>query len=293
MIYEIRTYRIAPGSLAEVEKRFGEGYEYRKKYSELTAFLHTEIGPLNEIVHIWPYRDLAERARIRGGGQGFELATEDFGIRPRHEVGNPRPVLVLARRPSRQGGTGLRASLLHAQAGHAARHGQGLGGEGAGAHEAVAARRRRWRRVRPGQRLHPHLGVLEHGPAHEDPGRSAAEGRLAAAGRRRSSPHAGEQDPAASLVLAAPVGLWGGSLQGAPASSPAPLVYSRSDIDRSSSACLNEGRGRLRSDQNGVPGHRRARAPRDPWRHSRPGSADRRRRREDLRRRRASGREDR
>ena len=55
MIYEIRTYRIAPGSLAEVEKRFGEAYDYRKKYSELTAFLHTEIGPLNEIVHIWGY----------------------------------------------------------------------------------------------------------------------------------------------------------------------------------------------------------------------------------------------
>src|SRR6058998_2086466 len=66
MIYEIRTYGIAPGSLAEVEKRYGEAYEYRKKYSALTAFLHTEIGPLNEIVHIWGYRDLAERARIRG-----------------------------------------------------------------------------------------------------------------------------------------------------------------------------------------------------------------------------------
>jgi NIPSNAP protein len=65
MIYEIRTYGIAPGSLAEVEKRFGEGYEYRKKYSPLTAFLHTEIGPLNEIVHIWGYQDLAERARVR------------------------------------------------------------------------------------------------------------------------------------------------------------------------------------------------------------------------------------
>lgn len=65
MIYEIRTYRIAPGSLAEVEKRFGEGYESRKKYSELTAFWHTEIGPLNEIVHVWGYRDLAERARVR------------------------------------------------------------------------------------------------------------------------------------------------------------------------------------------------------------------------------------
>jgi hypothetical protein len=66
MIYEIRTYGIAPGSLAEVEKRFAEGYEHRKKYSPLTAFLHTEIGPLNEIVHIWGYKDLADRARVRG-----------------------------------------------------------------------------------------------------------------------------------------------------------------------------------------------------------------------------------
>src|SRR5438093_2817198 len=65
VIYEIRTYRIAPGSLADVEKRFGEAYEYRKKYSELTAFLHTEVGPLNEIVHIWHYKDLADRARVR------------------------------------------------------------------------------------------------------------------------------------------------------------------------------------------------------------------------------------
>jgi hypothetical protein len=65
VIYEIRTYRIAPGTLAEVEKRFGEAYESRKKYSELTAFLHTEVGPLNEIVHIWGYDDLAHRARIR------------------------------------------------------------------------------------------------------------------------------------------------------------------------------------------------------------------------------------
>src|SRR5947207_1134984 len=66
MIYEIRTYRIAPGSLAEVEKRYAEAYEYRKKSSELTAFWHTEIGPLNEIVHVWGYKDLAERARLRG-----------------------------------------------------------------------------------------------------------------------------------------------------------------------------------------------------------------------------------
>jgi hypothetical protein len=65
VIYEIRTYSLAPGSVPEVEKRFGEAYEHRRKYSELTAFWHTEIGPLNEIIHVWGYRDLAERARIR------------------------------------------------------------------------------------------------------------------------------------------------------------------------------------------------------------------------------------
>src|SRR5262245_25879475 len=65
MIYEIPTYKGKVGSVPEVEKRYGEAYEYRKKYSPLTAFFHTEVGPLNEIIHIWGYKDLAERARIR------------------------------------------------------------------------------------------------------------------------------------------------------------------------------------------------------------------------------------
>ena len=65
MIYEVRTYHVKPGSLPEVEKRFGEAYEKRKKLSEMAAFWHTEIGPLNQIVHVWPYKDIAERGRIR------------------------------------------------------------------------------------------------------------------------------------------------------------------------------------------------------------------------------------
>src|SRR5436853_586813 len=65
MLYEIRTYGIAPGSQAEVEKRFGEASEYRKKYSSLTAFWHTAIGPLNGFVHVWAYSSLDARARLR------------------------------------------------------------------------------------------------------------------------------------------------------------------------------------------------------------------------------------
>ena len=65
MIYEMRTYSLKPRALPEVLKRFGEAYEKRKQLSELFAFWYTEIGPLNQIVHIWPYKDLSERTRIR------------------------------------------------------------------------------------------------------------------------------------------------------------------------------------------------------------------------------------
>jgi len=92
VIYEIRTYQIAPGSLAEVEKRFGDAYQYRKKYSELTAFLHTEVGPLNEIVHIWGYKDLADRARVRGESSkeaNWPPKIQEFIRQMRSEIVNP------------------------------------------------------------------------------------------------------------------------------------------------------------------------------------------------------------
>ena len=65
MIYEMRTYDLKPRTLPEFEKRFGEALPKRQSYSPLAAFWHTEIGPLNQVIHVWPYQDLAERERIR------------------------------------------------------------------------------------------------------------------------------------------------------------------------------------------------------------------------------------
>ena len=65
MIYEFRTYDLTPGSVPEVMKRFGDAYEKRKELSELAAFFYTEIGPLNQILHIWPYSDTKEREKVR------------------------------------------------------------------------------------------------------------------------------------------------------------------------------------------------------------------------------------
>jgi len=66
MIIEMRSYRLKPGSTPEVEKRFGEALRDRVKVSPLGAFFHTEVGPLNRIIHCWPYENLGERTRLRG-----------------------------------------------------------------------------------------------------------------------------------------------------------------------------------------------------------------------------------
>jgi hypothetical protein len=64
MIYEIHTYTLKPGQIAEFEKRFEASLSDRVKYSELAAFWHTEVGPLNQVIHVWPYENLGQRDEI-------------------------------------------------------------------------------------------------------------------------------------------------------------------------------------------------------------------------------------
>ena len=65
MIYEVRTYTLKPGNVAKFEENFGASLPYREKYSKLGAFWHTEIGPLNQVIHVWPYESMDERNSIR------------------------------------------------------------------------------------------------------------------------------------------------------------------------------------------------------------------------------------
>ena len=78
MIYEVRTYRLQPGSLQEIIKLFGEAYEHRKKLSELAAFWYTDIGPLNQIIHVWPYESLAHRTEIRAASASIKQWPPDI-----------------------------------------------------------------------------------------------------------------------------------------------------------------------------------------------------------------------
>ena len=65
MIYEVRTYTLKPGSVAQFEENFAKALPAREKYSKLGAFWHTDIGPLNQVIHVWPYESVDERNRIR------------------------------------------------------------------------------------------------------------------------------------------------------------------------------------------------------------------------------------
>ncbi len=67
MIIEMRTYTLKPGgSIPIFEERFGAALEHRQKISKLGAFWHSEIGQLNQVIHVWPYKDFADRERISG-----------------------------------------------------------------------------------------------------------------------------------------------------------------------------------------------------------------------------------
>jgi hypothetical protein len=68
MIYELRTYTVKPGTVGEMVKAASEvSTDIRgNNFGKLEGYWFTEIGPLNQVMHMWSYSDLNERARLRG-----------------------------------------------------------------------------------------------------------------------------------------------------------------------------------------------------------------------------------
>lgn len=69
MIYEVRTYQLKPRCVPEFMDVFSDAYTRREKLSKISGFFYTDIGSLNEVIHIWPYKDLAEREKKRARSQ--------------------------------------------------------------------------------------------------------------------------------------------------------------------------------------------------------------------------------
>ncbi|WP_201451453.1 NIPSNAP family protein [Hydrogenophaga sp. BPS33] len=67
MIFELRTYTAKPGRTADFLKLYeDEALALQQKHlGGLVGFYVTELGPLNQIVHLWRYASLADREQRR------------------------------------------------------------------------------------------------------------------------------------------------------------------------------------------------------------------------------------
>lgn len=88
MIVEERIYTLKPGTVPEYLRLYeaeGLGIQ-RPTLGRLIGYFYTEIGPQNEIVHLWAYRDHGERQERRQ-----RLLADD---RWREYVKKIRPMIV-------------------------------------------------------------------------------------------------------------------------------------------------------------------------------------------------------
>jgi hypothetical protein len=71
MLIDLRTYTVRPGTMALQVKLYEEyGMKPQKRHlGEPLAWLITESGEVNTYVHIWVYKDAADRATKRAAMQ--------------------------------------------------------------------------------------------------------------------------------------------------------------------------------------------------------------------------------
>ena len=95
MIIEMRTYTLRPGTMAEVEKRFGEALPNRLKHgNQLVAVWHSEVGQLNQFIHVWAYDSFEQRDTVRAAAMkagGWPPANGEFIVDMKNEVFHPAP----------------------------------------------------------------------------------------------------------------------------------------------------------------------------------------------------------
>ena len=121
MIYELRTYTVKPGTLGDMIKAASTiSRDIRKNdYGKLEGYWSTEIGPLNQVLHMWSYNSFDERARLRAELAKNPRWTGEYIplIRPllvRQDVrlmNAVRPPVAPARACCRSGRTGGRIRL--------------------------------------------------------------------------------------------------------------------------------------------------------------------------------------
>jgi hypothetical protein len=64
-VYEVRTYRLKPTGLAPTIEAWRKAVPGRMKISPVLAAMTSVTGAVARFMHVWPYRNFDERARLR------------------------------------------------------------------------------------------------------------------------------------------------------------------------------------------------------------------------------------
>jgi len=107
MIVEQRTYNLHPSTTGEYLKRYEEeGLAIQRPIlGTLVGYFSTEIGPLNQIIHMWAYEDLGDRERRRAtlkahpGWAKYSLSVRPLIISQENKILIPAPFSPYAKAP--------------------------------------------------------------------------------------------------------------------------------------------------------------------------------------------------
>jgi hypothetical protein len=92
MIIDHRTYTVAHGRMAEYLERYETmGLPAQLRHlGRLVGFYVSDIGPLNQVVHLWAYDDIADRetrrARMATDPQWQAFLTANAGIFTQQDI---------------------------------------------------------------------------------------------------------------------------------------------------------------------------------------------------------------
>jgi hypothetical protein len=64
-VYELRTYDLKPERVSDYGTLTKNLFHLRTKHSKLCGFWVTELGGVNQVVHVWEYESLAHRKSVR------------------------------------------------------------------------------------------------------------------------------------------------------------------------------------------------------------------------------------
>lgn len=109
MIHELRTYTTKPGqAMVHVNNSGTLGREIRgDNYGKLVGHWMTDIGPLNQSMHMWEYNDLNERAEKRAALAKLDRWQNEYrpangGVIVRQDIRLMKPV-VAPKAPDNEG----------------------------------------------------------------------------------------------------------------------------------------------------------------------------------------------